>query len=169
MLGLDANTYTANSEFEYGPIFTTIIDNGSGEPGDDIIGDAIVRVEFDPETESFDLVLTGDNGDVFTKHIDLTPADIDRGYVDITIPAASDGLKNGTYQLIATAYDSAGDMIYQPYTQSVNVDILLPPKTGVLALTDALSRDYTAIAILVVSVIVVFSVIVIKRHRAQER
>lgn len=165
----DGVPYTSESDFTYGPIKASVIDDGDGQPGNTLVGDATVRVEFDEYTESFDLSLVGSDGKPFIKHVDLTPEEIERGYVDVSLPVAAENIANGEYNLVATAFDSAGDMLDTPYTGDVEVSIALPPATGVFALTDALSRDYTAIALLVFITVFGFAIIVAKRHRSASK
>jgi hypothetical protein len=166
-----STTATADSDFVYGPVKTTIIDNGGGETTDSIVGDATIRVEFDDNTDSLDLSLVGDDGEVYTKHVDLTAEDKARGYVDVSLPVATEQIKNGTYTLATTANGADGQPLAPAYRQTLHIDILLPPKTGLFSGIDfsTLAGDYTILAVISLAAITIFTLVVVKRNRSEAR
>jgi len=153
---------------QIGPVRVDIIDNGNGEVSDTLVDDATARVFFDGDTCSIRLTLVGPDGTVWETYIELTAEDRAQGYIDITIPIASDNVSNGTYDLVATAYNCTGDMLDTPYVTQIEVELLLPPATGIAALTTALTRDHTAIALLIFIAVIVFAIFIVKKQGNRE-
>ena len=164
--GTDGHSYTTTSEFTFASIKAKVTDNGNGEATTTLVGDSTVCVEVDPSvTDSFDLELVNSSGNVvFSKHVES--ADISAGCTYVEIPVATDNIANGNYDIVVTAYDDESEIIDGPYVIPVIIDIIMPPKTGIFALADAITRDYTVLALLIFTSLILFILFLAKRHRA---
>lgn len=167
--GIDAGSYATTSDFTFASIKASITDNGNQEQSTTLVGNSIVCVEVDHNVaDSFLLQLVNSKGEVvFSKRVDVSgiPKDKVPGCVYVDLPIATDNIANGEYDIVVTAYDDSDNAIGDPYVLPVIVDIVLPPKTGILAFADSLTSDYAAMAILIFVSLVLFILFIIKRHK----
>lgn len=128
-------------------------------------------LEYDKENEDIDTIginVYDENGNLVTA---MSPIKVKAPGDRVELPFSEKDMASGRYRLEITAYNAAGEALYNPYVTYVNYEAIPVPDTGGLFMNLNISRtDYLITGLLIFFPVAIFGLVFIARgqgHRVK--